>query len=139
MKINKLIKDINNYYLKKLMKKEQVFYQIEDDYILLSDKYIIAILKRDEFYLNTNLMKQNDHLVSFIKELYEDEEYTNITSKFYDKKFTYLYNRDEKIIINRNYDKLFDGLEIKVRGDIKPVLFYANKELRGYVLPVKIY
>ena len=49
MKINKLIKDINNYYLKKLMKKEQVFYQIEDDYILLSDKYIIAILKRDEF------------------------------------------------------------------------------------------
>lgn len=139
MKINKLIKDINNYYLKKLMNKEQVFYQIEDDYILLSDKYIIAILKRDEFYLNTNLMKQSDLIVNFIKELYEDEEYTNITSKFYDKKFTYLYDGDEKIIINRIYDKLFDGLEIKVRSDVKPVLFYANKELRGYVLPVKIY
>ena len=139
MKINKLIKDINNYYLKKLMKKEQVFYQIEDDYILLSDKYIIAILKRDEFYLNTNLMKQSDLLVNFIKELYEDEEYTNITSKFYDKKFTYLYKGDEKITINRNYDKLFDGLEIKIIGNTKPVLFYANKELRGYVLPVKIY
>lgn len=139
MKINKLIKDINNYYLKKLMKKEQVFYQIEDDYILLSDKYIIAILKKDEFYLNNNLMKQSDLLVSFIKELYEDEEYTNITSKFYDKKFTYLYNGDDKITINRNYDKLFDGLEIKVKGDTKPVLFYANKELRGFVLPVKIY
>ena len=139
MKINKLIKDINNYYLKKLMKKEQVFYQIEDDYILLSDKYIIAILKRDEFYLNINLMKQSDLLVSFIKELYEDEEYTNITSKFYDKNFTYLYNGDEKITINRKYDKLFDDLEIKVLGDTKPVLFYANKELRGYVLPVKFY
>ena len=138
MKINKLIKDINNYYLKMLMKKEQVFYQIEDDYILLSDKYIIAILKRDEFYLNINLMKQNDLLVKFIKEL-NDEEYTNITSKFYDKKFTYLHSGDYKITINRNYDKLFDVLEIKVIGDTKPVLFYANKELRGFVLPVKIY
>ena len=138
MKINKLIKDINNYYLKKLMKKEQVFYQIEDDYILLSDKYIIAILKRDEFYLNINLMKQNDLLVKFIREINE-EDYIGILTKFYDKKFTYLYNGDEKITINRNYDKLFDGLEIKTIGNTKPVLFYANKELRGFVLPVKIY
>lgn len=138
MKINKLIKDINNYYLKLLMKKQQVFYQIDDDYILLSDKYIIAILKRDEFYLNINLMKQTDLLVKYIKEL-NDEYYTNIASKFYDKKFTYLYNGDNKITINRKYDKLFDGLEIKAIGDIQPVLFYVNKELRGFVLPVKIY
>lgn len=138
MKINKLIKDINNYYLKMLMKKEQVFYQIEDDYILLSDKYIIAILKRDELYLNINLMKQSDLLVKYIKEL-NDEYYTNIASKLCDKKFTYLYNGDNKITINRKYDKLFDGLEIKAIGDIQPVLFYVNKELRGFVLPVKIY
>lgn len=136
--MNKIVKDINKYYLDLLIKEEKVYYEIVEDQILLSDSHMISILNRNEFFLNINLLKEVD-LKRFLDNL-ELDQYVNIKSFYPNKDKTYvLFNDSQEVLIDKKYLKLYELLNIKINADMKPVLFYEKDFLRAFVLPIKRY
>ena len=136
--MNKIAININKFYFDKLLKKEKVFYQIVDDKIYLSDSYSIAILNRDEFVLNINLLNETN-LDKFINNI-DIDSYINIIDFKQNRDKTYtLYGNNIVELIDKKYLKLFESLkDIRIKTDLSPILFY-DKELRGFVLPIKVY
>ena len=135
--MNKFYKGINNYFFKRLIKGENVFYYEKENNIYLSDRYFIAIIPINEFVLDISKMKEVN-LETFVKkiDLYNYRDISNWDQK---EKLIYLYDKENYKIINIDYMKLFsmNRLMIDINKDISPVLCYDEDKIVGLILPIK--
>ena len=136
--MNKFYKDINNYFFKRLIKEEDVFYYEKENNIYLSDKHFIAIIPRNESVLDLTKMKEVN-LEQFFKKL-DLDNYRDISGWLQKEKLIYLYDKEEyKVTINKDYMKLFYLNRLMINNDIKPVLCYDENKIVGLILPIKEY
>lgn len=136
--MNKFYKDINNYFFKRLIKEEEVFYYEKENNIYLSDKHFIAIIPRNESVLDLTKMKEVN-LEQFFKKL-DLDNYRDISGWLQKEKLIYLYDKEEyKVTINKDYMKLFIMNRLMIDKDIKPVLCYDENKIVGLILPIKEY
>lgn len=136
--MNKFYKDINNYFFKRLIKEEEVFYYEKENNIYLSDKHFIAIIPRNESVLDLTKMKEVN-LEQFFKKL-DLDDYRDISGWLQKENLIYLYDKEEyKVTINKDYMKLFYLNRLMINNDIKPVLCYDENKIVGLILPIKEY
>lgn len=136
--MNKFYKDINNYFFKRLIKEEEVFYYEKENNIYLSNKHFIAIIPRNESVLDLTKMKEVN-LEQFFKKL-DLDNYRDISGWLQKEKLIYLYDKEEyKVIINKDYLRLFSMNKLMIDKDIKPVLCYDEEKIVGLILPIKEY
>lgn len=136
--MNKFYKDINNYFFKRLIKEEDVFYYEKENNIYLSDKRFIAIIPRHESVLDLTKMKEVN-LEQFFKKL-DLDNYRDISEWLQKENLIYLYDKEEyKVIINKDYMKLFYLNRLMIDKDITPVLCYDEEKIVGLILPIKEY
>ena len=136
--MNKFYKDINNYFFKRLIKEEDVFYYEKENNIYLSDKHFITIVPRNESVLDLTKMKEVN-LEQLFKKL-DLDNYRDISEWLQKENLIYLYDKEEyKVIINKDYMKLFSMNRLMIDKDIKPVLCYDEEKIVGLILPIKEY
>lgn len=146
MDINK----INNDLLGRLYKNKPIYYSYLDlispekltQYIMLSDSYYVAILEKDDVYINYQKGVE-------VKEMYEkfipDDSnylYTHVTDTVMlsgKDKLRVLENENTKILVNEKYLSLFDKCTFKSLTDTKPIICYKEGQVAGIILPVKQY
>lgn len=132
------VRKINEEFLKIYYRKEKIYYEKYEDYILLSDSYRIYKIKNDDCILDLTKFKE----ISLHKFL-DRQDYIvgNITDNIIDGKIKLrkITTEDFDVYINDNYLKLFDNPIVKVRADNEPILVYENDEIVGLILPIKIY
>ena len=133
------IKEINKKFMDLYFKGKNIVYQKEDNYIYITDSYIMYKLKEEDFILNINLFKQLD-LLNFLNET--DYKDSIISDELFIKdknKLRLIYNNDYKIKINNDYLKYFDNPTLKIKNETSPVLVYENDLLAGLICPIKEY
>jgi hypothetical protein len=136
--MNKFYKDINNYFFKRLIKGEDIIYYEKENNIYLSDKYFIAIIPRNEFVLDKSRMKEIN-LEQFFQKL-DLDNYRDISERLQKENLIYLYDKENyKVIINKDYNKLFIKNQLKIDKDNTPVLCYNEDKIVGLILPIKEY
>ena len=136
--MNKFYKDINNYFFKRLIKEEDVFYYEKENNIYLSEKHFIAIIPRHESVLDLTKMKEVN-LEQFFKKL-DLDNYRDISEWLQKENLIYLYDKEEyKVTINKDYMRLFCLNRLMINIDIKPVLCYDEEKIVGLILPIKEY
>lgn len=136
--MNKFYKDINNYFFKRLIKGEDIIYYEKENNIYLSDKYFIAIIPINEFVLDKSRMKEIN-LEQFFQKL-DLYNYRDISNWLQKEKLIYLYDKENyKVIINKDYMKLFIKNQLKIDKDNTPVLCYDEDKIVGLILPIKEY
>ena len=136
--MKKFYKDINNYFLKRLIKEEDIIYYEKENNIYLSDKYFIVIIPRNEFVLDKSRMKEIN-LEQFFQKL-DLDNYRDISNWCQKEKLIYLYDKENyKVIINKDYMKLFIKNQLKIDKDNTPVLCYNEDKIVGIILPIKEY
>lgn len=144
MKIKKKNKDLLNLYYKK---DKILYYQEIDDIIYVTDGYVMFAIKKDDFMLNKDNLKEMKSIKDIIENDYKyvDAELTN-ELKLDDtlnrnKKDTCVYIKSKedniKCLVNTKYLEYFDNCEFKVLEPDKPVFIYEYGLFAGLVLPIK--
>lgn len=132
------IKEINKKFIDLYFKGKNIACQKEDDYIYITDSYIVYKLKED-FLLNVNLFKQVN-LLKFLNETDYKDSIISDTLFIEDKrKLRLIYNNDYKIKINNDFLKYFNNPILKIKNETSPVLVYENDLLVGLICPIKEY
>lgn len=130
------VRKINEEFLKIYYKKEKIYYEKYEDYVLLSDSYRIYKIKNDDCILDLTKFKEIK-----LSKFLDDYDYVlgNITDNIIDIKIKLrkIATEDFDLYVNDNYLKLFDNPIVKVKSDDSPVLVYENDEIVGLILPVK--
>lgn len=142
MKITQLDTSINKYYFNLLLKGKKVYQEIVNGMCLLSDSYIVSILKYDNSFIGLNYCK-SANLKSFVDKLFEeDSDYKNvedISLDLTDSDLVHLKAGEIDVLIDKKYYTIYKKQSFKILSDIKPVLIFSGHELIGFILPIKRY
>lgn len=133
--MNKFYKDINNYFFKRLIKEEDIIYYEKENNIYLSDRFFIAIIPINEFVLDKSRMKEIN-LEQFFQKL-DLDNYRDISGWLQKENLIYLYDKENyKVIIDKDYMKLFIKNQLKIDKDNTGVLCYDEDKIVGLILPI---
>lgn len=139
--MNKYRDNINKYYLDRLLKDKQVFYQIVNGIGYLSDGVSLSILKYEDIFIDYHSTNTKAHIYDFIKNI-NDNGYEKINGLLKRKdKIIQLESDTYKVFISDKYYNMYKKCDFYINGSTvnKPILIYDNEILVGFVLPIKEY